>query len=76
MKSYVFYTSEGFTESPLGETVENLQILGFEKGSTKKEALQSLLKSNRWIEKSGFDVLKIHARQLLEDNSSEICIDL
>jgi hypothetical protein len=66
MKSYVFYTSEGFTKSPSGEPVENLQILGFEQGTTKKEALQNLLKNNEWIEKSGFDVLKIHVRQLLD----------
>lgn len=64
MKSYVFYTAEGYTESPTGERVENLQILGFENGNTEKEALYNLMKNNEWIEMCGFDATQILARQL------------
>ena len=46
MKNFVFYTAEGYTESPNGEQVENYQILGFESGNTQDEALQKLLKND------------------------------
>ena len=64
MKSYVFYTAEGLTESPTGEIVDNLQILGFENGNTQKEALHNLMKNNEWIERCGFDTTQILAHQL------------
>ena len=64
MKGYVFYTAEGFTESPSSEQVENLQILGFENGNTEQEALYKLLQNNEWIELCGFDTTQILARQL------------
>ena len=64
MKSFVFYTAEGYTESPFGEQVENYQILGFEKGNTQEEALQKLLK-NDWIERLGFKRAEIIAQQLV-----------
>ena len=64
MKSFVFYTTEGYTESPSGEQVENYQILGFEKGNTQEEALQNLLK-NDWIERLGFKRTEIIAQQLV-----------
>ena len=64
MKSFVFYTAEGYTESPSGEQVENCQILGFEKGNTQEEALQKLLK-NDWIERLGFKRTEIIAQQLV-----------
>ena len=38
MKEFIFYTFEGYTESPTGKMVENLQILGFEKGKNENEA--------------------------------------
>ena len=64
MKSFVFYTAEGYTESPSGEQVENYQIIGFEKGNTQEEALQKLLK-NGWIERGGFKRTEIIAQQLV-----------
>ena len=46
MKNFVFYTAEGYTESPTGVQVENYQILGFQSGNTQDEALQKLLKND------------------------------
>ncbi len=67
MNTYVFYTQEGYTESPKGENIENLQILGFVKGENVSRALENLLKENSWIKESGFDKNSILARQLLDD---------
>ena len=36
MREFVFYTEEGCTEIPTGETVENLQILGFAMGQMRR----------------------------------------
>ena len=65
MKEYVFYTFEGYTESPTGEMVENIQLLGFENGKNEKHARENLIKDCQWIEESGFDKCRIEAKQLL-----------
>ena len=33
MNEYIFYTDEGYCESPNGTQTENFQVLGFEKGN-------------------------------------------
>lgn len=72
MKEYIFYLVEGYTESPTGELVENMQILGFEKGKDEKEAKENLIKNCKWIEEVGFDKLKIKSRRLLDENLKEL----
>ena len=67
MKKFVFYTFEGYTESPTGKTVENIQILGFENGQSEAVARNVLLKNNKWIIDSGFNQNKIVGQQLLDD---------
>ncbi|MDD2268291.1 MAG: hypothetical protein PHY15_01925 [Eubacteriales bacterium] len=52
--TYLFYTDEGYTISPNDKDVENFQILGFEEGVDKEDALRNLHKSNTWIRESGF----------------------
>ena len=64
MKEFIFYTFEGYTESPTGKMVENLQILGFEDGENENEAFQTLINNNQWIIKSGFNKDKIISKQL------------
>ena len=66
MKEYIFYTFEGYTKSPTRKTVENLQILGFEKGENKNEAFTTLINNNQWVIKSGFNKDKIISRQLAD----------
>lgn len=65
MNEYVFFTSEGFTQSPNGDDVENFQILGFEKSDNKENAINLLLKHNVWIIDKNFNIQKIESRQLL-----------
>ena len=66
MNKYIFYTFEGFTQSPNGDDVENLQILGFESASTKDEALHNLLNNNDWIMETGFKLEEIICKKLAE----------
>lgn len=63
-KEYIFYTDEGCTISPKGAVLENLQILGIEKGENRDRAFECLIKNNAWICESGFDTHRIRCRQL------------
>lgn len=63
-KEFVFYTDEGCTMSPKGTTLENLQILGIERGESKDSALECLIENNDWICEAGFDIKNIKCRQL------------
>lgn len=54
MNTYIFYTNEGHTTAPNDEELENLQVLGIEKGFTKEEALSNLFTNNEWIKTTGF----------------------
>ena len=65
MKEFVFYTFEGYTESPIGHPVENLQILGFESAENENEAFNILINNNQWIAENGFSKNKIICRQLI-----------
>ena len=65
MKEFIFYTLEGYTESPTGQTVENMQVLGFEEGVNANEAFKTLINNNQWIVESGFNKEKIICRQLV-----------
>jgi hypothetical protein len=55
MKSYVFLTPEGYTQTPKDENIENLQVLGISEGSDEKEALTNLVKENPYLSDSGFE---------------------
>lgn len=59
MKHFIFITTQGFTQAPNGNDIENCQVLGRSCGENKHEALQSLLDDNSWIEDEGYDVEKI-----------------
>jgi len=61
---FIFYTDEGYTISPKGTELDNLQVLGIEKGATKTLALKRLLENNTWIFEAGFDVKRIVSRKL------------
>ena len=54
MTEYIFYTTEGFTQAPDGEDIENCQLLGHAYGNDEHDALLNLLKENLWIEQRGF----------------------
>ena len=46
MNEYIFFTGEGYCESPNDNKVENFQVLDFEKAQSKEEALSKLLENN------------------------------
>ncbi|MDN0071690.1 hypothetical protein QVN97_06690 [Bacteroides caecigallinarum] len=66
MKTFLFYTTEGYTESPNNTSIENCQLLGEADGETVEEAFTNLIKENSWIEEYGFHTYKgfIIAREL------------
>lgn len=69
MNEYMFYTFEGFTQSPNKTDCENLQILGFEKAENLEIAKKCLLVNNDWILKYGFDTEKILSKKILTEES-------
>lgn len=69
MNEYMFYTFEGFTQSPNKTDCENLQILGFEKAENLEAAKEHLLANNDWISKHGFDTEKILSKKILTEES-------
>lgn len=64
MTEYIFYTTEGFTQAPDGEDIENCQLLGRACGIDKDDALQNLLKENPWIVQRGFTPYKAIGKEL------------
>jgi len=73
MSEYIFYTTEGFTQGPNGNDVENCQVLGRTFGKNEKEARCNLLKDNPWIEEAEFDTTDLIVKQLLtEEQKADI----
>ena len=64
MSEYIFYTTEGYTQSPKGEDLENCQLLGSAHGSDSHKAMLALLKSNPWITEHGFNPKNILFKEL------------
>ena len=62
MTEYIFYTTEGFTQAPDGNDIENCQLLGRAYGKDKHDALSNLLKENPWIKERGFEPCEISAK--------------
>ncbi len=69
MNEYMFYTFEGFTQSPNKTECENLQILGFEKAENLQTAKKQLLANNDWILKYGFDIEKIFSKKIFKEQT-------
>ena len=68
MNTYIFYTTEGYTETPRLEKVENLQILGEARGENESQAFKRLLQESHWILDMGYDVGEIISRQIVDDD--------
>lgn len=71
MAEYIFYTTEGFTQAPDGEDIENFQLLGRANGKDRHEALGGLLRDNPWIEARGFDPCKAIYQKLTSTSDAE-----
>ena len=61
---FMFYTGEGVCYSPSMESVENLQILGFESGYSSEDALCKLIAANGWITDCMYATEKILSRRM------------
>ena len=59
MAHFIFYTSEGSSEAPDGEDVENCQMLGYAEGENANLALENLLRQNAWISEHGYKELSV-----------------
>lgn len=65
MKSYIFVTGEGNTETPSGEEIDNIQVLGFEIGKNEDEAYKNFLEEYKYLLETSFDdVICIELKEL------------
>ena len=71
MEKYIFYTTEGFTQAPDGEDIENCQLLGCAYGQDKQEAMDNLLTENPWIKERGFEPRKAICAKLATTHNAE-----
>ncbi|MCK5490273.1 MAG: hypothetical protein KAI67_00350 [Candidatus Pacebacteria bacterium] len=59
IRSFVFYTTEGYTFQPDSESdipdIENCQILGWGKGRTSAEAFDDFKKESPWLKTLRFN---------------------
>lgn len=71
MTEYFFYTTEGFTQAPDGNDIENCQLLGRAYGKDKHDALSNLLKENPWIKERGFEPCETICKELVSTSNAE-----
>lgn len=64
--NYLFYTTEGYTQSPDKREIDNCQVLGQAQGKTQEEALQQLLADNPWILEYNYNPIAIIGYQIVE----------
>ena len=65
MHDYIFYTKEGFCQAPDSSTVENFQVLGFERGNNPAEAIARLIENNPWILEKDYSKEKILHKEVV-----------
>ena len=71
MTEYIFYTTEGFTQAPDGNDIENCQLLGRAYGKDKHDALSNLLKENPWIKERRFEPCETICKELVSTSNAE-----
>lgn len=71
MTEYIFYTTEGFTQAPDGNDIENCQLFGRAYGKDKHDALSNLLKEKPWIKERGFEPCEIICKELVSTSNAE-----
>ena len=71
MTEYIFYTTEGFTQAPDGNDIENCQLLGRAYGKDKHDALSNLLKEIPWIKERGFEPCETICKELVSTSNAE-----
>ena len=68
MKEYIIISSEGYTQSPMSQDVQNQQVLGYEFGADENDAKESFFNHNNWLVKTGFDCQSALVYQIIKGN--------
>jgi hypothetical protein len=58
IKSFIFYTTDGFTEDNSCNKIENCQVLGWSKGKTAQQAFKNLIEENLYLKESDFEDIR------------------
>ncbi len=58
VKSFIFFTINGFSMDSSYNEVENCQILGWSKGKTAQEAFKNLIEENPYLKELDFDDIR------------------
>ncbi len=62
----IFYTTDGYTQTPNETDIENLQVLGIESGTNKIDALNNLLDNNSWILEDGYELCNVTSKIIID----------
>lgn len=63
--NYVIYTTEGFTQTPTGDAIENCQILAFETAENEAEVKEIFFSKHPSLFNLGFTKEQIVVRQII-----------
>lgn len=55
MKKYIFYTSEGLTQTPDNDDIENCQVIDWAKGKNSEEAFRNMKNESKHLKETDFD---------------------
>ena len=65
MKRCIVYTTEGYTESPSLQEVQNCQVLGEVEAQNAREAIEALFQRELWITECNFSRHAAIAREIV-----------
>ena len=65
MKRFIVYTTEGYTESPTFQEVQNCQVLGEVEAQNEREAIEALFQRELWITECNFSRHAAIAREIV-----------
>ena len=65
MKRFIVYTTEGYTESPTLQDVQNCQVLGEVEAQNAREATEALFQRELWITECNFSMNGAIAREIV-----------
>ena len=65
MKTYIFYSDEGFTQNKDNDAVENCQVIGWANGNSPDKAFNNLINKESYLRTLGFE--KILCQELTNE---------
>ena len=54
MRNFIFFTEEGFTETPRNEDIENFQVLGMANGVDEEDASNNFIQKYDFLKNAGY----------------------